>query len=123
MKPVDHQQQTYDPGIYSVVETSRDEFALVDADGRVVASRIRDRETATLFAYAAPLLDYLEQALQELQQAHELSEDDPEVLQATWSEIAEDRFGTYERRSPGMPDHARWLVDIERVIVAARGRR
>lgn len=123
MKPVDHQQQTYDPGIYRVVETSRDEFALVDADGRVVASGIRGRARATLFAYAAPVLDSLEQALQELQQVHELSEDDHEVLQATWSEIAEDRSGAFERRSPGLPDYARWLLDIERVIAAARGRR
>lgn len=88
------------------------EYEVLDSNGAVVAANVKSLELARLFALAPEVFENFKRLEREAVRAlfHML-----DVNQGTYDveEVASDLDGEWERVSPGAPDFARWLMEVE----------
>lgn len=106
---------------WHVREIERDGCTLYevrDSSGAVVAADIKNLESARLFALAPLVFENLK-LLEEVAVRALWNMVDANQLTYDVEDVAADVDGAFERASPGVPEHAQWLMEVSALREAA----
>lgn len=92
-------------------------YDVIDSESSVVAANVRSLEFARLFALAPLVFEHFKRLEREAGRALSYMLDVNEMAYDL-EDVASDADGEWERTSPGAPDFARWLMELNELRVA-----